>query len=330
MFNKNKMPRFIAWICGAAFMAGASALFAQAYPTKPVSIVVPFAAGGPTDVLARILADRLTRALGRQVLVENTVGASGSIGVGRVAKAPADGYTVGIGHWSTHVVNGAVFPLTYHVMNDFDPVAMICTNPQLVVSKKDVPARNLKELIEWVRANQSKISAGTAGVGSASHIGGLYFQKQTGTNFQFVPYKGAGPAVQDLIGGQIDIMFDQAANSLPHVRAGRIKAYAVTAKERTPAAAEIPTVDEAGLPGLYIAIWHGIWLPKGAPKEIVARLNSAIVESLADETLRLRFAELGQTMPSREQQTPQGLAAYHKAEIDLWWPIIKAANVKVE
>ena len=324
------MTRMIIWICGAAFITSAGAVLAQTYPTKPVVIVVPFAAGGPTDVLARILADRLTRALGRQVLVENTVGASGTIGVGRVAKAPADGYTVGIGHWSTHVVNGAVFNLNYHVMNDFDPVAMICTNPQLVVSKKDVPARNLKEFIEWVRANQSKVSAGTAGVGAASHVGALYFQKQTGTSFQFVPYKGAGPAMQDLIGGQIDMMFDQAANSLPHVRSGRIKAYAVTAKERSPAAAEIPSVDEAGLPGLYIAIWHGIWLPKGTPKEITARLNSAIVESLADETLRSRFAELGQTMATREQQTPQGLAAYHKAEIDLWWPIIKAANIKVE
>ena len=303
---------------------------AQSYPAKTITVVVPFAAGGPTDSLARIMAERMTRGLGRQVVVDNTVGASGTIGVRRVARAAPDGYTVGIGHWSTHVVNGAVYNLDYHVFNDFDPVALVFTNPQLIVSKRDVPARNLKELIEWVKANQNRVSAGTAGVGAASHVAALFFQNKTGTNFQLVPYKGAGPALQELMGGQIDIMFDQASNSLPHVRSGRIKAYAVTAKERTAAAPEIPSVDEAGLPGLYIAIWHGYWLPKGTPKEVNARLNAAIVEALADDTVRKRLAELGQTIPPREQQTPEGLAAYHKAEIELWWPLIKAAGIKAE
>ncbi len=307
-----------------------SSATAQAYPARAVTMVVPFSAGGPTDTIARIMAERMGKALGQTVVVENTTGAAGSIGVGRVARAAPDGYMLSIGHWSTHVVNGAVYQLSYDVLKDFEPVAMIASNPQLIVSKNAVPAKDLSELVAWVKANQDKVSVGTAGVGSASHVGGIYFQDIIGTKLLFVPYRGAAPAMQDLMAGQIDLMLDQAANSLSWVRGGKIRAYAVTAKTRLPAAPEIPTVDEAGLRGLYIAIWHAIWVPKGTPKDVVAKLNAAIVEALADPAVRQRLGDLGQEIPSRDQQTPEALAAYHKAEIEKWWPLIKAAGIKAE
>jgi len=312
----------------AAVSSVAPAAHAQGYPTKTPSLIVPFSAGGPTDTLGRIMAERMGRVLGQTVVVENVTGAAGSIGVGRVARAAPDGYTIGIGHWSTHVVNGAVYDLKYDLLKDFEPVAMIATNPQILVTKTAVPAKDLKELIAWLKANQDKVSAGTAGVGSASHIGGISFQNITGLKFPFIPYRGAAPAMQDLIGGQIDLMFDQAANSLPQVRSGKIKAYAVTANARLSAAPDIPTVDEAGLPGLHIAVWHGIWAPRGTPKDVIAKLNAAIVATLADPAVRQRFTDLGQVIPPREQQTPEALGAFHKAEIEKWWPIIRAANVE--
>jgi len=319
-------------LCAAIALTSAltPAAHAQAYPARPVIMVVPFAAGGPTDVLARIMAERMGRSLGQTVVVENTTGAAGSIGVGRVAKATNDGYTVGIGHWSTHVVNGAIYPLTYDMLKDLDPVAMIASNPQLIVSKNAVPAKDLKELTAWVKANQEKISVGTAGVGAASHVGGVYYQNIIGAKLQYIPYRGTGPALQDLMAGHLDIMLDQASNSLPQVRAGKIRAYAVTAKTRMPSAPDIPTVDEAGVPGLYIAIWHAFWVPHGAPRPVINRLNAAAVEALADPAVRQRLLDMGQEIPAREQQTPEALAAYHKAEIDKWWPLIKAAGIKGE
>ncbi len=308
-------------------IAGASA---QNYPSRPLTMVVPYAAGGPTDTIARIMSERMRGPLGQTVIVENTTGAAGTIGVGRVARAAPDGYTISIGHWGTHVVNGAIYSLQYDVFKDFEPVSLIATNPQIIVARKAVPAKDLKELVAWLKANSAKATQGTAGHGSGSHVSGVYFQNATGTRFQFVPYRGAGPAMQDLVAGQIDMMIDQAANSLPQVRAGTVKAYAVTDKTRLAAAPDIPTVDEAGVPGLHISIWHALWMPKGTPKDIIAKLNAAVRESLADPAVRKRLTELGQEIPAVDQQTPEVLAAYHKAEIEKWWPVIKAANIKAE
>ena len=311
-------------------LAAASNVFAQSYPTHSISLVVPFSAGGPTDTIARIMAERMGRALGQTVVVENVTGAGGSIGVAKVAKSAADGYTVGIGHIGTHVIVEAVQQVPFDVLKDLEPVAMIASNPQVIVSKTAVPAKDLKELMEWVKANQDKVSSGTGGAGTPSHVSGVYFQNATGAKFQIIHYRGAAPAMQDLLAGHIDITFDQAANSLPQIRAGKIKVYAVTAPKRLAAAPEIPTVDEAGLPGFYMAIWHGIWVPHGTPPAAIARLNAAIVESLADPAVRQRLMDLGQEIPPREQQTPQALGAHHRAEIDKWWPLIKAAGIKAE
>ena len=245
-------------------------------------------------------------------------------------RAAPDGYTIGIGHWSTHVVNPAIYPLNFNILDDFEPLALIATNPQVLVTRKDLPATDVAGLIAYAKANPDKVTAGTAGVGAASHIGGLYFEEKTGTKVRFIPYRGGGPALQDLVAGQIDIMFDQAANSIPQIQAGKIKVFAVTAKQRMNTMPNVPTVDEAGLPGLYIAVWHGLWAPKGTPKEVTAKLSAAIMESLADPQVREKFIGLGQEIPEPAQQTAQSLRAYHEAEIKLWWPLIKAANIKIE
>ena len=303
---------------------------AQSYPTRSMSIVVAFSAGGPTDTIARIMAERMTRALGQTMVVDNVTGAGGSIGVGRVVRAAPDGYTLGIGHIGTHVINGAIYQLPYDLLKDLEPVALIATNPQIIVSKLAIPAKDLKELVAWAKANQGKASIGTGGAGTPGHVSSVYFQNLTGTKLEIVHYRGAAPAMLDLIGGHMDIEFDQAASALPYVRSGKVRPYAVTSKMRLPAAPEIPSVDEAGLPGFYMAVWHGIWVPKNTPKAIVARLNASIVEALADPVVRQRLADLGQEIPPREQQTPEALGAHHKAEIDKWWPVIKAAGIKAE
>jgi tripartite-type tricarboxylate transporter receptor subunit TctC len=264
------------------------------------------------------------------VVIENVTGAGGSIGVGRAARAPADGYTLSIGHLGTHVVNGAIYPLQYDLLNDLEPVALLTSNPMMLVTKNAVAAKDLNELIAWLKANDGTVTAGTAGVGSGSHFSGVYLQNLIGAKFQFVPYRGTGPALQDLVAGQIDMIVDQASNSLPHVRTGNIKAYAVTANTRLPAAPDIPSVDEAGLPGFHVSLWSGLWVPKGTPKEAVAKLNAAVMDAFADPAVRRRLGDLGLEIPPREKQTPEALGAHQRAEVEKWWPIIKAANIKPE
>ena len=321
--------QFLHLTAGAAALPALSRMArAQTYPTRPITIIVPFAAGGPTDTLARILADRMRTSLGQTVVIENAVGAAGSIGVTRVARAAPDGHTVSIGHLGTHVVNGAIYTLPYDLLKDFEPVGLIADHPSLVVSKNAVPAKNLQELVSWAKSNGA--SVGTSGTGAITHVAGILFQKLTGAQLRFVPYRGAGPALQDLVAGQIDLMFDQASNSLPHVRGGRIRAYAIMDSRRLEAASDIPTVDEAGLPGFHISVWHALWTPKGTPKDVIAKLNAALVATLADPGVRSKLADLGQELPARDRQTPEALADYHKAEIEKWWPIIKAAGIKAE
>jgi len=315
----------------AAVVAGSiGSAAAQVYPSRPITMIVAFAAGGSGDTIARIVAERMRVSLGQPIIIENVAGASGSIGGGRVARAASDGYTLSFGNWTTHVLNGAVFALPYDLLNDFEPLSLLATESMLIVTNKAVPAKDLNELIAWLKANPDKVSAGTGGAGSVSHIVGVFFQKQTGTRFQFVPYRGLGPAMQDLVAGQIDMMVDVSANSLPQVRAGTIRAYAVTARRRLAEVPDIPTVDEAGLPGFYVSNWRALWLPKGTPKDIVARLNAAVGEALADPAVRSRLADLGQEIFPPGQRTPEALGAFHKAEIEKWWPIIKAANIQGE
>jgi len=324
------MKHLLAAAMLAATLHVTGSAIAQAYPIRPIVIVVPFSAGGPTDALMRVLGERMRASLEQPLLVENVTGAAGTIGVAKVARATPNGYTLSVGHWSTHVINGAIYPLTFDLLKDLDPVARLTSYPMLLVAKNDIPAKDVKEFVAWVRANQDKASAGSIGVGSAAHVAGVNFQSITGLKFQYVAYRGAAPALQDLMGGQIDFLFDHLAHSLPHVRAGKVRAYAVTAPARSPSAPDIPTFDEAGVPGLHVLIWYGLWAPRGTPRDIIARLNAAVREALADPGVSKRLSDLGQVIPPPEQQTPEALAAYHKAEIDKWWPLIRAAGIKVE
>jgi tripartite-type tricarboxylate transporter receptor subunit TctC len=280
------------------------------------------------DAVGRVVAERMGTALGQRVIVENVTGAAGTIGLGRVARATPDGYTISYGAWASYVARGAILALPFDVLNDFAPVALTTATPWLIAAKHDIPANDLKGLIAWLQANPDKASAGTSGAGGPGHVGGVLFQKRTGTRFQFVPYRGTAPAMQDLLAGQIDLMIADPASALPQLRAGKIKIYAVMSRTRLSSAPDIPTVDEAGLPGVYMAPWQAIFAPKGTPREIVGQLNAAVVEALADPAVRKRLDTFVAEIPPREQQTPEALAAFHKAEIELWWPIIKAAGIK--
>ena len=317
-------------IAAIAVVASIAGALAQTYPSKPVTIMVPFAAGGPSDVVSRLLGERMRTRLGQTFLIENVTGAGGSIGVGRVVRAPADGYTIGYGHLGTHVFNAAIYPLQYDMLTDLEPLVLLPSNPMVVVSKNAAPAKTLTELIAWLKANQDKVSAGTAGAGSGSHVAGVYFANLAKVNLQYVPYRGTGPAMTDLVSGQIDIIVDQTSNSMQQIRAGAIRAYVISDSKRLAVAPDIPTADEAGLPGFHMTLWNALWVPKGTPKEVVTKLNAAVVEAMADPTVRQRLVDLGLEIPPRDQQTPEALGAWHKAEFAKWFPIVKAANIKPE
>jgi tripartite-type tricarboxylate transporter receptor subunit TctC len=311
-------------------VVGIGSAGAQSYPSRPITMIAPFPAGGPSDALARILSEPMRAALGQPVVIENVAGAGGNIGVGRLARSAPDGYTVGIGQWSTHVVNAVTYSLPYDVLHDFEPIALLAVTPQLIIARKDFPASSVKELVAWLKANPDKATAATVGAAGGAQVTAMYFQQATGTRFAFVPYRGGAPAMQDLVAGQVDIMFDQAANAIGQARNGAIKAYAVLNKERWSALPEVPSIDEAGVPSLYVSYWHGLWAPKGTPSDIIAKLNGAVVGALADPAVRQRFAEIGQEVWPRDQQTPAALAAHHQAETEKWWPIIKASNLRAE
>jgi tripartite-type tricarboxylate transporter receptor subunit TctC len=313
-----------------ALLAWSGVARAENYPSHPITVIVPFSAGGPSDAMMRILGERMKTALGQAVLVENVTGAGGSIGVARVVRSPPDGYTLSFGHLGTHVANGAIYKLGYDLVADLEPVVRLPSNPMVIVSKNAVPAKSLGELLAWLKSRPAPAAAGTAGAGSGTHIAGLYFEKVTGIKLQYVPYRGTQPAMNDLVAGQIDLIVDQTSNSINQVRAGTIRAYAVTDGKRVDSAPDIPTTDEAGLPGFHMTLWSGLWVPRGTPKEVVAKLNGAAVEALKDPAVRKQFENLGLQMPPDDQLTPDALGAWQRSEIAKWWPMIKAADVKVE
>lgn len=326
-----KLRTAVVLTAALAAIFGLTTSAAAQYPSRPITLVIPFPPGGQVDTLARILLDRMRTSLGQPIIIENVGGASGGIGTARVTRAAPDGYTLNMGNWTSHVGGPAIYPVQFDILKDLEPVAMLPSAPTIIVARSTMPANNLKELIAWLKANPDKATAATVGAGSPGHVSGLFFQNETGTRMQFVPYRGGGPANQDLLAGQVDMRIGaEASQMLPHVRGGKVKAYAVMAKTRWAAAPDIPTVDEAGVPGVHISVWTGLWAPKGTPQAIVARLNAAMMEVLADETVRNRVAEISSETPPRDQQSPEALANFHKAETEKWWPIIKAANIKVE
>ena len=318
-------------ICGATLaLIAAGGANTQVYPSRPITIIAPFPPGGPSDALARILAGPLEAALGQPIVIENIGGAGGTIGAARVARAEPDGYTLLIGQWGTQVVNPVTYNLAYDAATDFAPIALLANTPQMIIARKDFPAGDVRELIAWLKANPDKAQAATVGAAGGAQVAGLYFQKITGTRFGFVPYRGGAPAMQDLMAGRVDIMFDQAANAITQVRAGTIKAYAVMTERRWLLAPDIPTIDEAGAQGLYVSYWHALFAPKATPPDVIAKVNAAVVNALADAKVRQSFAAQGQDIWPREQQTPQALAALYKAEIDKWWPIIRDEHLHAE
>jgi tripartite-type tricarboxylate transporter receptor subunit TctC len=327
---ESSRRRFLQLAASAAAFPMSRLARAQAYPARPISLIVPFPAGGPTDFIARVLAERMRASLEQTVVIENTSGAAnGSVGVGRLARAAPDGYTVGIGHWSSNVVNGA-YSLPYDLLKDFEPLALLTTNPLVLVGKNALAAKNLRELVRWMKTNPGKALMGTAGVGSPNHVAAAFLERLMGVKLQLVHYRGGAPSMQGLLTGEIDLLCPQPPLVLPLVNDGKMRAYAVTARKRMVIAPEIPTSAEAGVADFDLSVWHGLWAPKDTPKPIVARLNASIVEALAYPSVRKALGDAGQEIATREQQTPEGFRAFQKAEIEKWWPIIKATNIKGE
>jgi tripartite-type tricarboxylate transporter receptor subunit TctC len=326
----KKLVRISVLFAAVVSGAGVRGADAQNYPTRPITMNVPYAPGGPLDVMARVVADGMRVALGQNVLIDNVAGAGGSIGVGRVVRAAPDGYTLSAGNWSSHVANGAIYALPYDLRTDLDPVSLLPSETDVIIARKGFPANTLGELIAWLKKNPDKASAGTSGIGGPSYMSAFFFAMRTGTRFQLVPYRGAGPALLDLVAGRLDIMITGPAIVLPHLREGTVKAFAVTAKDRIAVAPDIPTTDEAGLPGFYFSVWSGLWVPKGTPRDIVAKLSVAVRDALADPGVRQRLAVLAIEIPPPDTLGPEKLGALHQAEIAKWWPIIKAANIKGE
>ena len=322
------MRRLAAAAIAAMLVALPGLATAQQYPARTITLIVPFPAVGPTYTLARILGERMRVALGQTSVVENVTGAGASIGVTRAVQSAPDGYTLSIGNWTSHVGSGAMYPVSWDVLKDLAPISLLTATPLLIVGKNDLPAKDGRELIAWLKANPNKASAATVGAGSAAHVCEVYFMQQTGTRFAVVPYRGGAPAMQDIIAGQMDLMCAEASQTLAYVRGGQMKAFAVMAKDRWPAMPDVPTTDEIGAPRMYISFWHGLWVPKGTPEEIVTRLHKAVNESLADPAVRKRLTDLGAVIAPPEQQNPAALAAFHKAEIGKWWPIIKGMDIK--
>jgi tripartite-type tricarboxylate transporter receptor subunit TctC len=317
-----------AMLASLAVVAGVATASAQSFPSRPITMIVPFAAGGPTDVIARVVGERMGQSLGQSVVVENVTGAGGTIAAGRVARAAPDGYTVDLATWSTHVVTPVIYQLQYDVFRDFAPVLWMTQTPLVLVSRKNIPAGDLQELLGWLKGNANAVLLGSAG--GTDQVAGYLLQLKTGAKIQIVPYRGLAPAMQDLMAGRIDLLFDQPSDAIPQIKSGAIKGYAVTAASRAAVMPDIPTVDEAGLPGLHISPWHSLWVPKGTPPAAIAKLNAAAMEALADPAVRKRLSDIGQEIVPRERQTPEALAAYYKSETDQWWPIIKAAGIKAE
>ena len=324
------MKKLLFAVAFATALSYAAAAPAQDFPTRSITLVVPLSVGGSTDIIGRIVAQGMGQALGQTIVVENTTGAGGTIGEGRVARATPDGYTIAIGQWGTNVANGAIYPISYDLMKDFAPIGLIATQPFFIVARKSMPANDLKELIAWLHANADKATMGNSGIGSPSHVAGFLFQKAIGQMFTMVPYRGAGDSTTALLSEQIDVLLNTPAVSIPQMKAGSIKVYAVTASKRIAIAPEVPTTEEAGLPGYTFSFWHALWAPKGTPPEVVGKLNGALRQALADPGVRQKLVDLAQEIFPPQEQTPEALATFQQAEIDKWWPIIREVGIKIQ
>ena len=314
----------------AVVLAGMTGVQAETYPSKPITLIVPFPAGGPTDTIARIMTEHMSRTLGQSILVETVTGAGATIGTGRVVSAPPDGYTLIIGNWSSHVGSPAIYPVSWNPVNDLDPIVRLPVSSLMIVGKQSLPANNAKELIAWLKAKPEPATAASVGAGSGAHVCGLYFAQQTGTRLQFVFYRGGAPAMQDMLAGTIDTMCAEASQTLAHVTAHKMKAFAVMGRTRYAGLPDVPTMEEMGISGMDISFWHALWAPKGTPKDVVDRLNAAAVKALGDPAVQQRVAALGMSIPAKAQLTPQALHDFHKAEVDKWWPIIKSYDIKIQ